>query len=118
MKKFFGLLLMFLVSFVLSANAVPKGSPPTEKQLVTVQTVATVDQVVNPVTIDVTVVNYCVEKQSINYISTSTKSGAHYAIVYTDSDYGNTYAQNLVGVKMVGYNINPTPVSFMNAITT
>ena len=57
------------------------------------------------------------KKQSINYISTSTKSGEHYAIVYTDSDYGNTYAQNL-GIETAGHNINPTPVSFTNAITT
>lgn len=93
MRNLFSVLLMFIISFAISdASAVPKGSPPSEKQMVTVQTVATVDQVVNFKIYAIGDVgfSYCVEKQSANIINTeicAIKPCSGY--VYTDKDYGS-----------------------------
>lgn len=97
MKKFFGILLMLVSGFVLSVDAVPKGSPPLiETQMVTVQTVVTVDQVVNFVNFAIVDVgfNYCVEKQSIKTIYTKTFSTkSHVGYFYTDKDYGSRWVE-------------------------
>lgn len=136
---------MLVISLVLSdACAVPKGSPPTEKQMVTVQTVATVGNVTNfanYATVDVGF-TYCVEKQSIETIFTQTLTNKScigyfytdkdygsrwvettnneyiFANVYTDKDYGNGYTKNVSWVIGGCTNLSPPIASFTNPIIT
>ena len=110
---------MLVFSFALSAAiAAPKGSPPTEKQIVTVQSTVVVDQVVNfTITTQVNVVlNYCVEKQLIKNIDTQNAINHGYVYTCTNKDYGSGNI-NWIIEKYDKISLPPI-LPFMSAIIT